>query len=320
MKQEEKKTLQIPYEECTDGSIIWRYSKNPIIGRNPNETIARAFNSAVVEFNSKFVGIFRGDTKSTIPYLYYGESEDGINFKINKDPIVFYNIDGSKHEIEYAYDPRVVKIDDTFYIMWCNGSNGAPTIGLAQTKDFKKYTFISSPFLPFNRNGVLFPKKINGEFAMLSRPSDGGHTPFGDIFISYSKDLVYWGKHQLVMKPSWQWWQSTKIGAGPFPIETKEGWILIYHGVTKTCAGMVYSIGAALLDLNDPSKVIGRTDNYLMTPEMEYETVGFVPNVVFPCAALVDDKGRIAIYYGAADTYLSLAFTTVDKLLSVLKK
>ena len=102
MKQEDIKKLQIPYEECTDSSIIWRYSKNPIIGRNPNETIARAFNSAVVEYNSKFVGIFRGDTKSTIPYLYYGESEDGINFKINKEPIVFYNIDGSKHEIEYA--------------------------------------------------------------------------------------------------------------------------------------------------------------------------------------------------------------------------
>ena len=315
-----EKELKIPFEECKGDSVIWRYSKNPIIKRNPNERIARSFNSAVVEYNGKFVGVFRGDTHSTIPYLFYGESEDGINFIINKEPILFYNEDGSIHNIEYAYDPRVVEIDGVFYIQWCNGQVGAPTIGLAKTLDFKKYTFISSPFLPFNRNGVLFPRKINGEFAMLSRPSDGGHTPFGDIYISYSKDLVYWGKHSLVMKPGWEWWQSTKVGAGPSPIETKDGWILLYHGVTKTCAGMVYSIGAALLDLNDPSKVIARTSDYLLTPEEDYETTGFVPNVCFPCATLVDKDGRIAIYYGAADTYVALAFTTVDKLLKVLLK
>ena len=95
---------------------------------------------------------------------------------------------------------------------------------------------------------------------------------------------------------------------------------MLYHGVTKTCAGMVYSIGAALLDLNDPSKVIARTSDYLLTPEEDYETMGFVPNVCFPCATLVDKNGRIAIYYGAADTYVALAFTTVDKLLKVLLK
>ena len=156
---------------------------------------------------------------------------------------------------------------------------------------------------------------------MLSRPSDGGHTAFGDIYLSYSKDLIYWGKHKLVMKPSWQWWQSTKIGAGPHPIETEEGWILLYHGVTKTCAGMVYSMSACLLDLEDPSKVISRLDNYLLTPEEEYETVGFVPNVVFPCATLYDkESGHIAIYYGAADTYVALAFTTKDILLNELRK
>ena len=175
--------------------------------------------------------------------------------------------------------------------------------------------------MPFNRNGVLFPRKINGEYVLLSRPSDSAHTPFGDIVLSHSKDLTYWGKHRLVMTKGGQgWWQDTKIGAGPVPIETNEGWLLFYHGVCWTCNGFVYSMGAVLLDIDTPYKVLYRTRDYLLTPEKEYETTGFVPNVVFPCAALFDaDTGRIAIYYGAADTYTALAFCQVDELIEYMK-
>jgi beta-1,4-mannooligosaccharide/beta-1,4-mannosyl-N-acetylglucosamine phosphorylase len=116
------------------------------------------------------------------------------------------------------------------------------------------------------------------------------------------------------------WWQATKIGAGPVPIETREGWLLLYHGVTTTCNGFVYSMGAALLDLDEPSRVLYRTRDYILTPEKDYETVGFVPNVVFPCATLFDaDTGRIAIYYGAADTYTAIAFTQIDELVAFVK-
>lgn len=315
-----KSLKEMPWQEPSDDSIVWRYKDNPIIKRNPLDGVARIFNSAVVRFNNKFVGIFRGDTTNTIPYLYYGESDDGINFKFNENKIVFHNEDGSIHQLEYAYDPRVCKVDDEYFIMWCDGYHG-PTIGLAKTKDFKYFTFIGHPLLPYNRNGVLFPRKINGEYVMLSRPSDTGHTKFGDIFISRSKDLIYWGKHEFVMKPDWQWWQSSKVGAGPVPIETSEGWLLFYHGVTNTCNGFVYSMGACLLDLDNPSKVLHRTGSYLLTPEMDYETVGFVPNVIFPVAALTDsDTGHIAIYYGAADTYVGLAFTEINRLIDHLKK
>src|ERR1017187_9386833 len=116
------------------------------------------------------------------------------------------------------------------------------------------------------------------------------------------------------------WRQSTKIGAGPVPIETEEGWLLFYHGVITNCNGYVYSMGAALLDRDDPSRVLYRTRDYLLSPELPYETTGFVPNVVFPCAALADaTTGRIAIYYGAADTYTGLAFCQVDELIRYLK-
>ena len=171
-----------------------------------------------------------------------------------------------------------------------------------------------------NRNGVLFPRKIGGMYAMLSRPSDTTHTRFGDVFCSVSPDLTFWGKHRFVMgtyKGDASAWQSTKIGPGPSPIETDEGWLLFYHGVLNTCNGFVYRMGAALLDKDEPWKVKYRSRFYLLAPEELYECVGDVPNVVFPCAALTDgDTGRIAIYYGCADTVTGLCFTTVDETLT----
>ncbi len=188
------------------------------------------------------------------------------------------------------------------------------------TNDFEHFYQLENAFLPFNRNGVLFPRKINGKFAMLSRPSDSGHTPFGDIFFSESPDMQYWGKHRWVMGTKAWTWQSTKIGAGPIPIETPEGWLLFYHGVLTSCNGFVYSFGAALLDLDEPWKVIARAAPYLLSPQTQYECVGDVPNVAFPCAALYDPPtGRLAIYYGGADTVTALAFSRIEEVLDFVK-
>jgi beta-1,4-mannooligosaccharide/beta-1,4-mannosyl-N-acetylglucosamine phosphorylase len=174
---------------------------------------------------------------------------------------------------------------------------------------------MENAFLPFNRNGVLFPRRINGNYMMLSRPSESGHTPFGDIFISESPDMVYWGKHRHVMSRGNNWWEGLKIGGGAAPIETDKGWLMLYHGVVNTCNGYVYSIGAAILDINEPSRVLHRCKNYILAPEEWYEERGFVPNVCFPCATLHDpETGRIAIYYGCADSYVGIAFTTVQEL------
>jgi beta-1,4-mannooligosaccharide/beta-1,4-mannosyl-N-acetylglucosamine phosphorylase len=311
----------IPWEEKKNkDDIIWRFSGNPILGWNPIPKAARIFNSAVVPFEDGFAGVFRADQKNGRATLFAGLSKDAIHWDIFPDPIAWVDENGNPNPTSYAYDPRVVKIDDTYYIVWCDDMRGA-SIGLGRTKDFKTFVRMPNPFMPYNRNGVLFPRKINGKYMILSRPSDSGHTPFGNIYISESPDLIHWGNHRFVMGSGGNgWWQSTKIGAGPVPIETKEGWLLFYHGVTTTCNGFVYSFGAALLDLDNPSKVLYRTRDYLLTPEKEYETVGFVPNVVFPCAALFDaPTGRIAIYYGAADTYTAVAFTQVDELIDYIK-
>jgi beta-1,4-mannooligosaccharide/beta-1,4-mannosyl-N-acetylglucosamine phosphorylase len=204
-------------------------------------------------------------------------------------------------------------------VTWCNGYHG-PTIGIARTKDFVKFEQLENAFLPYNRNGVLFPRKFNGKFLMLSRPSDTGHTPFGDIFVSESPDMQYWGKHRHVMSKGGQWWQGTKIGAGPSPLETDRGWLLFYHGVTTTCNGFVYSIGAVILDRKEPWKVKARLNQALLTPEASYELTGFVPGVCFPVGQLVDGAtGRLAIYYGAADTFCALCFGQVDEIMDYVQ-
>jgi beta-1,4-mannooligosaccharide/beta-1,4-mannosyl-N-acetylglucosamine phosphorylase len=200
-----------------------------------------------------------------------------------------------------------------------------PTISVAATKDFQRFDRLENAFLPFNRNGVLFPRKIGGKFMMLSRPSDNGHTPFGDIYLSQSPDMVHWGMHRLVMRRGGdqvgQWWQRTKIGAGPIPIEIEDGWLMIYHGVMDTCNGFVYSMGAAILDREEPWRVLYRANQHILTPEAEYEVFGHVPNVVFPCAALCDPKQqRLAIYYGAADTHSCVAYTHLDELIAFTKE
>lgn len=313
----------MPWEEKPENydMPMWRYSKNPVIGRNPVENVARIFNSAVVPYkNGEFAGVFRAETKNGVPYLYTGFSKDGLNWNFSKEAIKIYDSKGNDVSPNYAYDPRVVPIDGVYYVIWCTDFCGA-SLGIAKTTDFEHFESFDNPFLPFNRNGVLFPRKVNGKYLMLSRPSDSGHTPFGDVFLSESPDMYYWGRHKHVFGTTKDWWQSVKTGAGCAPIETDEGWLLFYHAVTGTCSGFVYSIGAALLDLEDPSKVLHRCKNFILTPEMEYEERGFVANVVFPVAALTDaPTGRIALYYGAADTYTALAFTTVEETINYIKK
>jgi len=314
----------IPWEDRPPKSdpkkeLLWRFSKNPIIPRDLTLRSNSIFNSAVVPFKGEFAGVFRCDDTSRQMDIHAGHSKDGINWVIEDEPIKFIKTDPDLPDSEYKYDPRVIFIEDRYYIMWCNGYHG-PCLGLGYTYDFEKFYQMENVVMPFNRNGVLFPRKIGKNYAMYSRPSDSGHTPFGDIIYSESPDLIYWGKHRHVMSPSGGW-QSTKVGAGPCPIETSEGWLVFYHGVLTSCNGFVYSFSAALMDLEKPWKVIARPKPYIINPREIYELTGDVPNVTFPVAALVDkDTGRVAIYYGCADTVTGLVFGKIDEIVDWVKK
>ncbi|MEO1011227.1 MAG: glycoside hydrolase family 130 protein [Bacteroidota bacterium] len=315
---------KIPWQDRPKHSddVLWRYNQNPIIDRYHIPSSNSIFNSAVVPFGDGYAGVFRCDNKAVQMNIHAGFSANGIDWDIDHFPITMKAGNTQMIDSDYKYDPRVAFIEDRYWVTWCNGYHG-PTIGLAYTFDFKEFFQCENAFLPFNRNGVLFPQKINGKYAMLSRPSDNGHTPFGDIYISYSPDMKYWGEHRCVMKVAPfedSAWQSAKIGAGPVPIWTKEGWLVFYHGVIKTCNGFRYSVGVALLEEDRPDKVKYRSRDYLMAPAQTYEQVGDVPNVVFPCAALHSlEEDKLALYYGAADTVTALAFGYISEIIDFIK-
>jgi beta-1,4-mannooligosaccharide/beta-1,4-mannosyl-N-acetylglucosamine phosphorylase len=315
----------MPWEDRPEGSsdVLWRSFRNPIVGPGHVPRANSIFNSAVVAFGGGYAGVFRVDDTSRAMNVHAGRSDDGLEWTIDPEPISFLAADARVPEIQaeflYAYDPRVTWLEDRYYITWCNGYHG-PTIGVAYTHDFETFHQLDNAFLPFNRNGVLFPRRIGPSYAMLSRPSDDGHTPFGDIYYSESPDLVHWGRHRHVMAPVAWTWQSTKIGAGPTPIETDQGWLVLYHGVLTSCNGFVYSMGAALLDLERPWLVVARGRDYLLAPRESYERVGDVPNVVFPCAALVDrGRDRLTVYYGGADTVVCLAHGHLSEVVASVR-
>lgn len=305
-----KEIANLPWQEKPEGYAypVWRYSGNPIITRDNLVMANSIFNSAVVPWKGGFAGVFRVDTRTRDQVIVTGFSDDAVNWKLS-DKVIFE-----------GYDPRITAIDGKYYLSWVKLTPKGTVIGIAYTEDFESWTELEEACYPVARNGVLFPRKIKDEYMLLVRPCDRGHTPYGDIFIQRSKDLEYWGKYRFVMSPVKNW-EMTKIGAGPTPIETDEGWLMFYHGVITSCNGFTYSMGAAILDRDEPWKVLHRADSYLLAPHELYECVGDVPNVVFPCAALADAAtGRIAIYYGAADTSVALAFTTVDETIDYIKK
>lgn len=314
---------QIPWQERPAGSkeVMWRYDKNPVIGRYDIPTSNSIFNSAVVPFKNGFAGVFRCDNRRVQMNIFAGFSPDGLHWQINHDPIDFQPFGDHFVHSDYKYDPRVTYLDGKYWITWCNGYHG-PTIGVGFTEDFKTFYQCENALLPFNRNGVLFPEKIDGKYALLSRPSDNGHTPFGDIFLSFSPDMKYWGEHRHVMSPmpfEQSAWQCTKVGAGSVPILTEEGWLMFYHGVITTCNGYRYSMGAVLLDKDEPWKVLRRSKDYLLAPAALYELTGDVPDVVFPCAALTEGD-KVCVYYGAADTCVGIAFGRISEILNWLKE
>ena len=221
----------IPWQKKPDNYEypVWRFDGNPIIERDALPFSNSIFNSAVVPFKDGFAGIFRVDLMTREQKLVLGFSKDAIHWDLKNE----YLFNG--------YDPRLCEIDGWYYLSYVHiGNPGGTTIGIARTKDFESFEEFDDATLPVSRNGVLFPRKINGNYMLFTRPCDKGHTPYGDLFLSQSPDLTYWGRHHLVMQPQ-KVWEATKIGAGPTPIETDEGWLCFYHGVTTSCNGFVSS-------------------------------------------------------------------------------
>jgi beta-1,4-mannooligosaccharide/beta-1,4-mannosyl-N-acetylglucosamine phosphorylase len=312
----------IPWEDRPEGEkdIVWRSTKNPIIPRDVLPDGNSVSHGAVTFFAGGFVGVFRCDDSCRRSNLHVGHSVDGYQWTFDEEPIRFESESEGVLAADCGYDPRVCWIENRCYLTWCIEQEGRPTIGIAHTDDFKSFHRHENAFAPFVQNSVLFPRKIGGRYAMLNRPTGPEEKRLSDIYYCESPDMTYWGKHRRVMGRVWSWGPQL-IGPGPIPIETQEGWLLIYHGALRSCGGLHYSMGVALLDLEEPWKVIRRPGPYIMSAQALYELTGNTPNVVYPCSALCDaSTGRLAVYYGAADTVVCLAHGYVQDLLTFAKE
>ena len=212
-------------------------------------------------------------------------------------------------------DPRITFIEDTYCIAYTAYGPFGPRVGIGCTKDFVDFERISLATEVDNKDAVLFPEKINDDYVMIDRPGGMGGQ-MGAIWITYSKDLIHWGRAKAMMGPE-PGWGASKLGISTPPIKTDRGWFTLYHGVRETASGLLYRVGAMLLDLNDPSRIIGCTSHFVFGPEELYERTGDVPNVVFPCGVILESDGTLKMYYGSADTCIGIAEAKLDDVLKL---
>lgn len=249
---------------------------------------------------------------TSISHLRIARSTDGINFTVNPKPTVFPETEYETFGLE---DPRISQIGPEFYITYKLVSEFGIATGLLTTRDFKQFDRHGIIFCPENIDVVLFPEKIAGKFYALTRPVPRHLGPRG-IWIATSENTIHWGQHKPLILPREGTFDGGKTGGSCVPIKTEKGWLEIYHGSDTDNR---YSLAAALLDIDDPSKVIARSKIPLMEPQTEYEIAGFYGNVVFSCGAIHDDDGNVTIYYGASDEITAAAKTTIKKILSTMQ-
>lgn len=298
--------------------LIRRYEGNPILTKKdvpyPVETV---HNAGVVKHEGRYIMLFRSHLRNGRSVIGMAESEDGYRFTVRPEPFLTPAEDGdfAVYEEYGVEDLRINPLEGEYYLTYSAYSRYGVRIGLAKTRDFQQVERIALISQPDMRNVVLFPEKIGGRYVRLDRP----HTDIApwSIWISYSPDLIHWGDSKIVIKPATYHWDEMKVGPGAPPIKTPHGWLNIYHGVFETMAGAVYRLGVALHDLQDPSRVLGVADEWILQPEEAWELTGYVPNVVFTCGAVPEEDGTVKIYWGGADTVMCVGEARLDDLVEL---
>jgi len=280
-------------------NVVLRWAGNPIITVDDLPIAgADVHNAGAVKFKDTYVLLLTVETAEGYYSLYRARSEDGYNFVIDEEPIMSPSTEEpfAPYERDGVREPRITYLDGTYYIVYCALSPYGCRVGLARTTDFETIDRIGLVSEPETKSGALFPAKIGGRYAMLERPAAGN-----SIWLCYSDDLKYWGGFRPVMTPRGGHWDFHRIGIGPPPILTDCGWLLIYYGEKLTSGGPLFRLGSAILDKDDPSKVIGRSNIPILSPHESYERIGDVGNLVFSCGAVLEEESStLRIYYGAA--------------------
>jgi predicted GH43/DUF377 family glycosyl hydrolase len=300
--------------------LFQRYRGNPLL--SPNRwpyAVNAVMNAGATQVDGATVLLCRVEDRRGISHLTVASSQNGIsNWVVDETPLLAPDPD-KPYESWGLEDARITWVEEleSWVIAYTSFGPGGPGLSLATTKDFRAVERLGMVRAPEDKNGGLLPRRINGDFVLLHRPVTA-LTHRSDIWLSRSQDLHSWAPPEPVMaaRPG-GWWDSARIGIGPPPIETAEGWLLIYHGVRVTVAGALYRAGLALLDLEEPTRVLRRCSEWVLGPREEYELMGDVPGVVFPCGLIHRaDSDELRLYYGAADSCIGLATASLSEVLA----
>lgn len=298
---------------------IKKCNKNPIITKEDVPfKVNSIFNPGVTKFNGKYLLLCRIEMPTGRSSFVLAESNDGYSFKIGDKPI----LTPEDHKEFYEYvewgieDARITKIENKYYITYTGYSKYQPLLILTETSDFVDFKIHGPISEPSNKDCAIFPGKIDGYYWKVDRPSAENRR---DIWISRSPDLIHWGGYKALLEPECGTWEADKIGSSSIPVKTKEGWLMLYHGVRGFGNSFIYKLGVVLLDLEKPWKVIGKSREPILSPDENYERIGDVNNVVFSNGFIVEDNGNVKIYYSGADMNICIAETTINDLLEICK-
>ncbi len=291
--------------------IVHRWELNPLIGINDLDfNCADIHNAGVVYFQGEVLLLVTIEYPTGHQGIHLARpTSEGI-YKVESNPFLHQSEEPKykRHESRGVLDGRVTFLDGVYYILYNAFGDYGYRLALARTEDFGTVERIGLISEPDTKAGVLFPAKIKGRYARLERPSDGS------IWATYSDDLLHWGGSELVISPRGGFWDESRVGAGATPMEIEQGWLVLYYGAKDTPAGPIYRIGAVILNRQEPTEVIGRTNMPILSPRENYERIGDVPNLVFPTGAFVDNDDCLKIFYGAANSCICIGITTIEKI------
>jgi predicted GH43/DUF377 family glycosyl hydrolase len=311
------------FDENGHEILFHRHPKNPILtAADWPYPVNSVFNcGATVLPDGRTLLLCRVEDRSGRSHLCAARSRDGVTgWEIDPAPTMLPDVERFPEEIWGIEDPRITYVDELkkYAIAYTSYSRGGPGVSLALTTDFRSFERLGVVMPPEDKDAALLPRRIGDHWALIHRPVttwQGAH-----IWISYSPDLRHWGSHKLILRArQGGWWDANKIGLSPPPIETERGWLIIYHGVRQTASGSLYRLGLALFDLQTPERCLLRGDTWVFGPEEVYERQGDVANIVFPCGYTLAPGGdTLNLYYGAADTCIAMATSSVHALIDWL--
>ena len=292
---------------------VQRHGSNPLVTADDLPCPASCvFNSGAARVGDTTVMLVNAWDDQWAPRFLVATSPDGVRFAVQREAQGFQLDDYPYVHHEGVFDTRVTPLEGTYYVTYNVASRLGGRIMLVRTDDFRTFERVGFIAGPDHRNCALFPERIGGDYARLERPNVADA---GDIYISYSPDLVHWGRTELLLERNDRYWSSAKVGPGAPPIRTDEGWLVLYHGARKGMNGYTYHAGCMLLDIHDPRRIRGKLSAPVLSPETAYERTGITPNVTFPVAAILQDDGdSLFVYYGAADTSMCLGTISLNEL------